>query len=129
MSISIELILLLIIGLFLLIWIIRFNAKHSNKNSKFNNNLQVTLANLADGQQQLFGGLKSVSDTQSLGNANIINHVESRLTEMQKSVSENLNGSAYKTAKSLGELQQRLVTIDVAQNNLDTLQESFVLIV
>ena len=83
-----------------------------------------SLAKVSDGQQQLVGSLKNVTEMQSTTQADMVKHVESRLTEVQKMVSENLLGSATKTAHTLGELQQRLTTIDEAQNNIAKLSSS-----
>ena len=96
----------------------------SNKESELMEFMFQTLTKVADGQQQLFGGLKNISDTQSVAHADMVKHVETRLNEVQKSVSENLLGSATKTAHSLGELQQRLQTIDRAQSNIEKLSSS-----
>ena len=57
-------------------------------------------------------------------NADMLKNVDSRLTEVQKVVSENLLGSATKTAQTLGELRQRLTTIDEAQTNIEKLSGS-----
>ena len=47
--------------------------------------------------------------------------MEGRLSEVQKQIFESLSGSATKTARSLGALQERLVAIDKAQANLEKL--------
>ena len=106
-----------------LIYQIFYKKSFQKENEKFEYVLQ-TLAKVSDGQQQLAGGLKNISETQSATQADMVKHVESRLTEVQKLVSENLLGSATKTANTLGELQQRLVTIDEAQNNIEKLSSS-----
>lgn len=80
-----------------------------------------TVRGLSDGQQQLAGGLRTVSDTQITTQSRLLQMLESRLAEVQKSMAENLHGSATKTAQSLGELQQRLATIDKAQTNIEKL--------
>ena len=86
--------------------------------------LVKTLNKVSDGQQQLEGRLKSISETQTSGNADILKNVNSKLSEVEKAVSENLLGSATKTAHTLGELKQRLTTIDEAQNNIEKLSGS-----
>ena len=98
-----------------------------NKSKKESQMLEFvfqTLTQVSDGQQQLFGGLKNISETQSASHADMVKHVESRLSEVQNLVSENLLGSATKTAHTLGELQQRLMTIDKAQSNIEKLSSS-----
>ena len=82
------------------------------------------MAKVSDGQQQLVGSLRNITEMQSSTQADMVKHVDSRLTEVQKMVSENLLGSATKTAHTLGELQQRLTTIDEAQNNIAKLSSS-----
>ena len=47
--------------------------------------------------------------------------METRLAEVSARMTENLSGSATRTARSLGELQQRLETIDKAQANIEKL--------
>ena len=88
------------------------------KNSKA---LQEALKDLSANQQQIVGSIKVITDTQTTSQAAIIKHVESRLEEIQKSISSSLSGSSVKTAQTLGELQQRLQTIDKAQTNIEKL--------
>ena len=76
---------------------------------------------LSDGQQQLSGGLTHVSDAQAKSQALMMQAMERRLEEVQKSMGETLHGTATRTARSLGELQQRLETIDKAQENIEKL--------
>ena len=42
---------------------------------------------------------------------------EVRLAEVSRTMTDSLHGTATRTARSLGELQQRLETIDKAQAN------------
>ena len=88
------------------------------KNSKA---LQEVLKDLSANQQQIVGSIKVITDTQTTSQTAIIKHVESRLEEIQKSISSSLSGSSVKTAQTLGELQQRLQTIDKAQTNIEKL--------
>ena len=83
--------------------------------------LQEALKDLSVNQQQIVGSIKVITDTQTTSQAAIIKHVESRLEEIQKSISSSLSGSSVKTAQTLGELQQRLQTIDKAQTNIEKL--------
>ena len=76
---------------------------------------------LSDGQQQLAGGLNHVSEAQSAAQTNMLQLMEKRLAQVSGQMSENLQGSAQRTAKSLGELQQRLAAIDKAQENITKL--------
>ena len=83
--------------------------------------LQEALKDLSANQQQIVGSIKVITDTQTTSQAAIIKHVESRLEEIQNSISSSLSGSSVKTAQTLGELQQRLQTIDKAQTNIEKL--------
>ena len=76
---------------------------------------------LTDGQHQLAGGLTHVSEAQAAAQANMLQLMEQRLTDVSGKMQENLTGSAQRTAKSLGELQQRLQAIDKAQENITKL--------
>ena len=83
--------------------------------------LQEALRDLSANQQQIVGSIKVITDTQTTSQAAIIKHVESRLEEIQNTISSSLSGSSVKTAQTLGELQQRLQTIDNAQTNIEKL--------
>jgi DNA recombination protein RmuC len=76
---------------------------------------------LSDGQHQLAGGLHHVSEAQAASQANMLKLMEQRLAEVSRTMHENLQGSAQRTSRSLGELQQRLETIDKAQANIEKL--------
>lgn len=76
---------------------------------------------LSDGQHQLAGGLTHVSEAQAASQANMLRLMEQRLAEVSRNMHENLQGSAQRTSRSLGELQQRLETIDKAQANIEKL--------
>ncbi|MEC7259197.1 MAG: DNA recombination protein RmuC, partial [Pseudomonadota bacterium] len=95
---------------------------------------------LGYGQEQLRGGLQTVSDTQANAQAQVIQTVESRLSsvqqqmndrladnamrsaralaEMQERMKETLHGTSKQTVTSLTQLQERLATIDRAQDNI-----------
>ena len=76
---------------------------------------------LSNGQQQLFGGLTSVTEAQAHQQAKTLQLMEQRLSQVAESLNVNLSSSAQRTAQSLGELQQRLLTIDKAQENITKL--------
>ena len=76
---------------------------------------------LSDGQQQLAGGLSQVSEGAASAQSKLLQLLESRLAEVQRGMTESLSGTATRTARSLGELQQRLETIDKAQANIEKL--------
>ncbi len=76
---------------------------------------------LTAGQQQLVGGLESVTKAQAQQQAQTVQLMERRLAEVSTRMHENLQGSATRTARSLGELQERLAAIDKAQDNITKL--------
>lgn len=76
---------------------------------------------LNDGQQQLHGGITHVAESQAAGQLRLAQSLEARLAEVTQAMGETLNASALRTARSLGELQQRLETIDKAQSNIEKL--------
>jgi DNA recombination protein RmuC len=76
---------------------------------------------LSDGQERLAGGLRHVSETQTMSQSAMLQLMEQRLAEVQRGMSEALQGTSMRTARSLGDLQQRLETIDKAQANIEKL--------
>lgn len=98
---------------------------------------------LGMGQEQLRGGLQTVSDTQANAQTQVIQTMEARLaavqqqmndrladnamksaralSDMQERMKETLHGSSKQTATSLTQLQERLATIDKAQDNITKL--------
>ncbi|WP_294621791.1 DNA recombination protein RmuC [uncultured Roseovarius sp.] len=83
--------------------------------------LGLRVQSLSDGQQQLAGGLNHVSEAQAAAQSNMLQLMEKRLAQVSGQMNENLQGSARRTAQSLGELQQRLTAIDKAQENITKL--------
>jgi len=77
--------------------------------------------NLRDGQERLSGGLTHVSEAQAQSQTAMLQLMERRLAQVQEQMNENLHGSARRTAQSLGDLQQRLQSIDKAQENITKL--------
>lgn len=98
---------------------------------------------LGRGQEQLTGGLTSVSNAQATGQSQVLQAMETRLAavqqqmsdrlhenamknaramaDMQELVNKQLQGGSEQTTKSLTELQARLATIDRAQENITKL--------
>ncbi|MFO7771652.1 MAG: DNA recombination protein RmuC, partial [Roseovarius gahaiensis] len=83
--------------------------------------LGQSVQSLSDGQHQLAGGLNHVSEAQAAAQSNMLQLMEKRLSQVSGQMTENLQGSARRTAQSLGELQQRLTAIDKAQDNITKL--------
>ncbi len=76
---------------------------------------------LGDGQQQLAGGLRHVSEAQATAQMSMVTNMEQRLEQVQKAMADSLHGSTVRTSRSLAELQERLATIDKAQSNIEKL--------
>lgn len=76
---------------------------------------------LNDGQQHLSGGLHHVSDAQARAQVQMMGLMEQRLADVADSMGEALEGSAVRTARSLGDLHARLEAIDKAQANIEKL--------
>ena len=83
--------------------------------------LSKRVQGLAEGQERLAGGLTSVSEVQTHAQSAMLRLMESRLDEVQKGMIETLQGTSIRTARSLGDLHQRLETIDKAQANIEKL--------
>lgn len=83
--------------------------------------LAQRVQNLGDGQERLAGGLHHVSEAQAVSQTAMLKVMEQRLAEVQRQMGDSLHGTATRTARSLGELQQRLETIDKAQANIEKL--------
>ncbi|MFN3578149.1 MAG: DNA recombination protein RmuC [Tabrizicola sp.] len=83
--------------------------------------LATRIQQIGDGQQQLAGGLHHVSEAQAVSQTAMLQVMEQRLAEVQRQMTEALHGTSTRTARSLGELQQRLETIDKAQANIEKL--------
>ena len=76
---------------------------------------------LGQGQHQLIGGLTQVTEAQLAAQGRLADTLERRLEEVSGKMGESLMGSATRTARSLGELQQRLEAIDRAQTKIEKL--------
>jgi DNA recombination protein RmuC len=83
--------------------------------------LDGAVKTLNDSQHQLYGGLKQVAQTQAETQGRLTLAMETRLAEVTQALSESLAQSSTRTARSLGDLQQRLETIDKAQSNIEKL--------
>lgn len=121
---NIYLISLVVIGLLLivtLLLILRKSKDPAEPSEVSFSNLNEQIRILADGQQQLTGSLKTIGEVQAASQSKLLNLINERLAEVQNTMGESLQGSATKTARSLGELQQRLETIDKAQENIEKL--------
>ena len=111
-----------------LFWVILVGVKAANRSAAMMEplarnlgGLEARVQSLSDGQQQLSGGLAQVVDLQSKTQVQMLQAMERRLEEVQKGMSETLHGTSTRTARSLGELQQKLEQIDRAQAKIEKL--------
>ncbi|MEP3638855.1 MAG: DNA recombination protein RmuC [Paracoccaceae bacterium] len=137
---------LILLVLLLLILSLRASSRAARALGPMTRQLGVlghNVQQLSLGQEQLRGGLQTVSDTATNGQTQVIQTVETRLanvqqqmqdrladnamksqrslTEMQERMRESLHGSSKQTATSLTALQERLAAIDKAQDNITKL--------
>ena len=114
---------LLVIMLLLLFALlaVRRGAKATEPLADALRQLGQSVQTLDQGQQQLTGGLRHVSEMQATAQAKMIETMERRLEAVQKNMGESLHGSAQRTTRSLAELQERLAVIDKAQTNIEKL--------
>lgn len=110
------------LALFLLLWrAISRSTRAVEPLARHLADLDGAVRALNDGQQQLHGGLTHVSEAQAAAQARLAQSLDSRLAEVTRAMGDSLNTSALRTARSLGELQQRLETIDRAQTKIEKL--------
>ena len=112
----------LLVLILLLVW--RAAARSARANEplvRHLDTLTTRMQALSDGQHQLAGGLHHVSEAAAASQAKMLQLMEARLAEVTRNMTESLHGTATRTARSLGELQQRLETIDKAQANIEKL--------
>lgn len=76
---------------------------------------------LGRGQQQLVGALTQMAEAQAGAQIRAMEAMERRLEEVSARVATSLSGSASQTARSLGELHNRLAVIDQAQGRIEQL--------
>ncbi|MBT9386666.1 DNA recombination protein RmuC [Pseudooceanicola sp. CBS1P-1] len=127
----------------MLVWVVRSARAASEPVIWQMDQLGHTVEGLARGQEQLAGHIASVSNAQTNGQGQMLQTLEMRLAQvqaqmaerlhenalrqaramadMQEKVNEQLRGGSEKTTKSLTELQERLATIDKAQENISRL--------
>ena len=121
----IQIALLVALLVLVMLWL---SLRASNRSAKLVEPLATQLnvlgqrvQDLGAGQERLTGGLHHVSDAQTKSQNGMMQLLEQRLAQVQQQMTENLQGSSRRTAHSLGELQQRLMAIDKAQDNITKL--------
>ncbi|MDV7272037.1 DNA recombination protein RmuC [Thioclava sp. A2] len=110
--------------LILLVLVLRATGRTGRAIDPMAHHLQLLgqrVQSLSDGQQQLAGGLHHVSEAQATSQTKVLGLMEQRLAEVNRAMTESLHGTATRTARSLGDLHQRLEAIDKAQANIEKL--------
>ena len=124
-SILIILILSIVFLLILILYLmLRPQRSQIDSHTPIIDNLNIfgeKIQKLSEGQERLTGGLQTVSEAQAKAQLSMINMMEERLAKVQLQMTENLSHSSRRTAQSLGDLQQRLSTIDKAQEKITKL--------
>ena len=87
---------------------------------------QTLVGKVESVQQQQVATSKALTDTLTVSQQQLARELDERLAAVQTSMGSNLTDSAKATAKSLGELSQRLETIDKAQKTITDLSEQVV---
>jgi DNA recombination protein RmuC len=105
----------------LLMMVLRRVGRSGQGEAQMMHALAQRIEALGQGQERLSGGLSHVAETQTSAQTQMMQLMESRLVQVQNTMTESLQGSARRTAHSLGELQQRLAAIDKAQDNITRL--------
>ncbi|KMK65303.1 DNA recombination protein RmuC [Puniceibacterium sp. IMCC21224] len=130
-ALSDPIVLLMLAGgaLFMLvIWLLIASARAAQHSARLVEPLAMQMGQvgariqaLGEGQERLAGGLHHVSEAQATSQTAMLQLMEQRLAAVQLQMTETLHGSARRTAQSLGDLQQRLQSIDKAQDNISKL--------
>ncbi len=111
-------------GLFALMLVLFAAVRAARRSSEAAIHLESVAQGLREldaGQHQLAGGLKMVTEHQAGSQARIMETVERRMEDVQRAMGETLHGTATRTARSLGALQERLEAIDRAQSKIEKL--------
>ena len=110
------------VAVFLLLFaILRASGRQSEPLMREIGWLAQRLQGMSDGQERLAGGLHHVSENQAVSQTAMLQLMEQRLAEVQRGMTEALQGTSMRTARSLGDLHMRLETIDKAQANIEKL--------
>lgn len=119
--IALALVVCLFLMIFLALRAAGRSARASEPLARYLTELGDHVRSLDRGQENMAGRLQAVTENQVIAQASMMQTMEKRLEQVQLKMGESLQGTATKTAHSLGELQQRLATIDKAQTNIEKL--------
>ena len=110
-------------GLALMAWLKRAPdaAAQQAQNEHDRQSLMAMLDAMRHEQSQLTGKLGNLAETQEHARAELARTLTEQLGQVSKNVTDNLSDSREKTAKSLGDLGERLSLIDKAQQEIAAL--------
>ena len=117
----------MLIILFLLVFAllaVRRGAKATEPLADALSQLGKSVQTLDQGQQQLTGGLRHVSEAQAIAQAKMVEVMERRLEEVQKNMGESLHGSSQRTTRSLTATEQGRIFYDGALAVLDAVESA-----
>lgn len=117
--ILVAIVVLLIAGVGVGLWVAR--REHGARSQTETSALTALLDTLRSEQSALEGRLKALSESHATGQTTLLKTLEERLDTVSHRVGQTLSESTTKTAESLGNLHQRLATIDEAQKNITEL--------
>jgi DNA recombination protein RmuC len=86
--------------------------------------MKQAMQDLHSTHHRLSGGMEQMTSSHTSAQARLLETLEKRLDAVSHRMGESLEGSSTKTARSLGELQQRLEAIDKAQTNIESLSNN-----
>lgn len=89
--------------------------------ARYIQDLETAVRALNDGQNQLHGGITHVAEAQSTAQIRLTEAIERRLGDVSQALGDTVGKSSQRTAQSLGDLQQRLQSIDKAQTRIEKL--------
>lgn len=110
-------------GLALMAWLKRApqSAAQSAQNEQERRAMLAVLDAMRQEQSQLSGKLGTLAQTQETARAELARTLTEQLGQVSKNVTDNLSDTREKTAKSLGDLGERLSLIDKAQQEITAL--------
>ncbi|WP_236549717.1 DNA recombination protein RmuC [Profundibacterium mesophilum] len=109
----------LLLGLMLVLLVMA--VRRAGRSAALAAPLARQIERLGAAQQQLAGGLVQVSEAQASSQSGMLQLMEARLADVSARMEGSLHGSSTRTSRSLGELHQKLETIDRAQAKIERL--------
>ena len=112
----------LALGVALALWLGRGRAaQEGGQNAQERQAMLALIDAMRHEQSQLTGKLGALAETQERARAELARTMSEQLGQVSKNVADNLTATREKTAKSLGDLGERLSLIDKAQQEITAL--------